>query len=175
MGICGEAVTIYRNDDVSTQSILNSKPKAIVISPGPCHPDNAGICIELIKESHGTIPILGVCLGYQAIAVAYGGSVPLAPFPVHGKVKKIQHRGGVLFKNLPEILEVTRYHSLCVDEKTLPDCFDVTAVSHEEEDRGLLMAISHKTHPVHGVQFHPESIRTTHGMTMIRNFLESVG
>lgn len=174
LGMCGAEVTIYRNDEHSTETILNGKPRAIILSPGPCDPPAAGICVDLIQKSQGQIPLLGVCLGYQSLAYAYGASIPRCPYPVHGKVCAIEHNGGLLFKDVPQTFNVTRYHSLCVDEKTLPDCFNIDAVSAEEGDKGLLMAISHKEHPLYGVQFHPESIRTTDGMTMIKNFLSVV-
>jgi anthranilate synthase component II len=171
-GMCGTDVTLYRNDDVSTQTILNGKPKAIIISPGPSNPQSAGICVDLIQKSAGHIPFLGICLGYQSLGYAYGADIPRSPYPVHGKICKIKHTGqNLLFQDIPEIFDATRYHSLCIDEKTLPDCFNIDARSDDDGDRGLMMAISHKEYPLFGVQFHPESIRTTDGLTMIKNFL----
>lgn len=172
-GMCGAEITIYRNDEFTTKEILNRKPKAIILSPGPCDPPNAGICVDLIKESAGKIPLFGVCLGYQSLGYAFGADVLRSPYPVHGKVCKVKKTSdSPLFDNISEEFSVTRYHSLCVDRKTLPDCFQIDAVSNEEGDKGLLMSISHKEYPLYGVQFHPESIKTPNGITMIRNFLE---
>ncbi|MFT6073025.1 MAG: anthranilate synthase component 2 [Alphaproteobacteria bacterium] len=176
-GQLGQEVTIYRNDDLSTQKILNGKhgkPKAIILSPGPKSPEQAGVCVPLIQQSEGTIPIFGVCLGHQSIAYAFGGDIIRAPEPVHGKVKNIIHQGHSLFYNVPETFPVTRYHSLIADPQTLPTCLNVIATSAEPKDQNMIMAVAHKQYPIFGVQFHPESIRTIDGLQIIKNFLEYV-
>lgn len=171
-GMCGIDMVLYRNDQVSTEIILNRKPKAIILSPGPCSPAEAGICVPLIQQTAGTVPILGVCLGHQSLGYAYGAKIPRSPYPVHGKVSKVIHTTtSPLFQDVPEHFDVTRYHSLCVDEKTLSSQWQVDARSDEQGDQGLIMAMSHKKFPLYGVQFHPESIRTVYGMQMIRNFI----
>jgi anthranilate synthase component 2 len=144
------------------------KPDGIVISPGPGNPQESGICLDLIKEASGTIPILGVCLGHQAIGEAFGGKVIRAPKPMHGKISSIYHEGQGVFKGLPIPFNATRYHSLIVDRASLPECLEVTAVT---ADDGLIMGLSHKTHNTHGVQFHPESIASEYGHELIKNFL----
>ncbi|MEN9709772.1 MAG: hypothetical protein RIQ68_2180 [Pseudomonadota bacterium] len=166
-GSLGADVEVIRNDAISTQALLAKKPEAIVLSPGPCTPKDAGICLEVIKQADGHVPIMGVCLGHQSIGDAYGGDVIRAPQPLHGKMSTITHRAETLFKGIDGPFEATRYHSLIVDRKTLPDCLAVTA-----EADGLIMALSHKTHPVHGVQFHPESIASQHGHLILKNFLD---
>jgi anthranilate synthase component 2 len=147
------------------------KPKAIVLSPGPCTPNEAGVCLDLIKKAGPTMPLLGVCLGHQAIGQAYGGDVVRAPTPMHGKLSTITNTGEGIFKGLPRRFEITRYHSLIVDRATLPDCLEVTA----ETDDGLIMGLQHKSRPVHGVQFHPESIASEQGHALLANFLEIAG
>jgi anthranilate synthase component 2 len=147
------------------------KPKAIVLSPGPCTPNEAGVCLDLIAKAGSKIPLLGVCLGHQAIGQAYGGKVIRAPEPMHGKLSTIRHTDKGVFKGLPERIEVTRYHSLIVERKSLPDCLEVNA----ETSDGLIMGLMHKTHPVHGVQFHPESIASEQGHALLANFLEIAG
>ena len=142
-----------------------------MLSPGPCTPNEAGICLDLIAKAGASIPILGVCLGHQAIGQIYGGRVIRAPVPMHGKLSKITHKGKGVFKGLPRKFEVTRYHSLIVDRAGLPDCLTVTA----ETSDGLIMGLQHKTHPVYGVQFHPESIASEHGHALLANFLEIAG
>jgi anthranilate synthase component 2 len=166
-GSLGADVEVIRNDAISTQELLAKKPEAIVLSPGPCTPKDAGICLDVIKQANGEVPIMGVCLGHQSIGDAYGGDVIRAPEPLHGKMSTITHRAETLFKGIDGPFEATRYHSLIVDRKTLPDCLAVTA-----EVDGLIMALSHKTHPVHGVQFHPESIASQHGHLILKNFLD---
>jgi anthranilate synthase component II len=174
-GQLGSELTIHRNDDITVQKILNSKPKAIIISPGPCTPREAGICVPLIQQaSIHHIPIFGVCLGHQSIAFAFGGNIVRAKTPVHGKVKKIVHNGHFLFNTIPQEFSVTRYHSLVADRETFPDCLDIIATSHESDDNETIMALAHKTQPIYGVQFHPESIRTIHGLQIIKNFLNSL-
>ena len=143
-------------------------PDAIVLSPGPCDPDKAGICLELIKSAGGRVPILGVCLGHQAIGQAYGGRITRAPDPIHGKLSPIHHLGKSVFRDLEDGFPATRYHSLVIDRATLPPVLEITA----ETDDGIIMGVAHKTHPVHGVQFHPESIASKHGHALLKNFLK---
>ncbi|MBV9331355.1 MAG: aminodeoxychorismate/anthranilate synthase component II [Alphaproteobacteria bacterium] len=167
LGQLGEDVAVKRNDEVSVDSTLAMKPSAIVISPGPCTPNEAGICLALIERVRGAIPILGVCLGHQAIAQAYGGSIVRAREPVHGKVSIIHHNGQGVFAGLNNDFRATRYHSLTVEPGSMPDELMVTATS----DDGTIMGISHKALPVHGVQFHPESIASENGHALLANFL----
>lgn len=171
LGELGTESVVIRNDKVTAEEVLAQKPKAIVLSPGPCTPNEAGVCLDLIKKAGGTIPLLGVCLGHQAIGQAYGGNVVRAPNPMHGKLSAITNTGKGIFKGLPERFEITRYHSLIVDRATLPDCLEVTA----ETDDGLIMGLQHKSHPVHGVQFHPESIASEQGHALLANFLDLAG
>ena len=154
VGELGADVVVHRNDAISASEAMDMKPEGIIISPGPCDPDRAGICLDLIHQAAGKIPLLGVCLGHQAIGQAFGGSVVRAPAPMHGKLSRIHHQGRSVFADLPEPFEATRYHSLTVARESLPDALEVTA---ETED-GVIMGLSHRTYPVHGVQFHPESI-----------------
>jgi len=160
-------VEIYRNDKICLHDIERMKPEKIIISPGPGRPEKAGISIDIIKEFADKIPILGVCLGHQAIAVAYDGHIIQSPQIVHGKTSFIFHNGSTIFLNIPETLEVTRYHSLIVDRETLPEILRVTAQTSD----GLIMAIEHREYPVYGVQFHPESIATEYGIEILKNFL----
>ena len=171
LGELGAASEVVRNDKITVAGALALKPKAIVLSPGPCTPNEAGICLDLIKAAGPTIPLLGVCLGHQAIGQAYGGTVLRAPLPMHGKLSTIRHRDVGLFKGLPERVTVTRYHSLIVERASLPDCLEVTA----ETSDGIIMGLQHKSHPVHGVQFHPESIASEGGHDMLSNFLRLAG
>lgn len=164
----GAQTHIIRNDDLSVEDALALKPEAILLSPGPCDPDQAGICLPLIKMAPADMPILGVCLGHQAIGQAFGGNVVRAKALMHGKTSPIEHGGQSLFKGLPSPFTATRYHSLAVKRDTLPDCLEVTAWTADGEIMGLM----HKTLPIHGVQFHPESIATEHGHDMIGNFLD---
>ena len=147
------------------------KPTAIVLSPGPGTPDDAGICLDLIAAAGATVPILGVCLGHQAIGQHYGGVVKRAPLPMHGKLSEISTTQKGLFRGLPKRFEVTRYHSLIVERETLPGDLEITATTSD----GLIMGLAHKSHPVHGVQFHPESIASEHGHAILANFLELAG
>ena len=167
LGQLGATVEVYRNDQLTVDEAMAKKPKAIVLSPGPCDPDTAGICLKLIERARETTPILGVCLGHQAIGQIYGGKVVRAPSPMHGKVSAIRHMGESVFKGLPSPFKATRYHSLTVDRASLPNTLTITA----ETDDGVIMGLSHREHPVHGVQFHPESIATEHGHDLLRNFL----
>ncbi len=171
LGELGHKSEIHRNDKISVAGVLEKKPKAIVLSPGPCTPTEAGICLELIKAASPTIPILGVCLGHQAIGQMFGGVVKRAPHAMHGKMSTLTTTRAGLFKGLPRQFEVTRYHSLIVERATLPECLSVTA----ETSDGLIMGLQHKTLPVHGVQFHPESIASEHGHALLANFLSLAG
>jgi len=171
LGELGASCQVFRNDKISVAGVLKLKPKGIVLSPGPCTPNEAGICLELIEKAGPTVPLLGVCLGHQAIGQVYGGVVKRAPELMHGKLSKITNTGKGLFKGLPKSFEVTRYHSLIVERKRLPGDLIVTAKTGD----GLIMGLQHKTHPVHGVQFHPESIASEHGHAVLANFLELAG
>lgn len=171
LGELGSDVTVYRNDARSVEEILAEKPAAIVISPGPCTPDDAGISLELIEKAPRTLPILGVCLGHQSIGQAFGGKVIRAPQLMHGKLSQIHHKGEGIFKDLPDPFEATRYHSLIVERDSLPDCLHITA----ETNDGLIMALQHEKFPIYGVQFHPESIASEHGHKLLANFLQLAG
>lgn len=168
LGELGAAVDVHRNDKVTSAAVIEADPDAIVLSPGPCTPKEAGICLDLIAQAAPTIPILGVCLGHQAIGDAFGGHVVRAPEPVHGKVSEIRHRGAGIFRGINAPFSATRYHSLVVERASLPRELTVTA---ETED-GLIMGLAHTRLPVHGVQFHPESIASEHGRLMLKNFLD---
>ena len=170
LGELGAEVTIYRNDAISADESLALKPQGIVLSPGPCDPDQAGICLELIEKNGGTIPLMGVCLGHQAIGQAFGGKVIRAKTLMHGKTSDIHHEGHGLFEGLPTPFTATRYHSLTVERNSLPECLEVTA----QTDDGVVMGLSHREYPVHGVQFHPESIASDHGHELLKNFLAIV-
>jgi len=174
LGELGASCQVFRNDKVSVAEVLKLKPKGIVLSPGPCTPNEAGICLELITQAGSSIPVLGVCLGHQAIGQAYGGKVVRAPVIMHGKLSKIANQGRGVFKGLPKRFEVTRYHSLIVERVSLPDSLTVTAET-AAVDGGLIMGLQHRTHPVHGVQFHPESIASEHGHALLANFLQIAG
>jgi anthranilate synthase component II len=171
LGELGAACEVYRNDKITVAEVMKLKPEAIVLSPGPCTPNEAGICLDLIAKAGPVLPVLGVCLGHQAIGQSYGGKVIRAPAPMHGKLSTIHHSGKGLFKALPNRFEATRYHSLIVERKSLPDCLEVTAQTND----GLIMGLAHKSHPVHGVQFHPESIASEHGHALLANFLDLAG
>ena len=171
LGELGGEARVFRNDKIAVAEVMAMRPQGIVLSPGPCTPNEAGICLELIEKAGPTIPLLGVCLGHQAIGQAYGGKVVRAPVPMHGKLSEITHAGKGLLKGLPRKFAVTRYHSLMVERKGLPADLAVTA----RTDDGLIMGLMHKTHPVHGVQFHPESIASEHGHALLANFLDLAG
>ena len=171
LGELGSEVAVYRNDAISVKQVLAENPAALVISPGPCDPDQAGITLELIKQAPDELPILGVCLGHQSIGQAFGGKVIRAPALMHGKISPIHHKKQGIFKSLPSPFEATRYHSLIVERNSLPDCLHITA----ETKDGLIMAFEHKKHPIHGVQFHPESIASEHGHQLLANFLNLAG
>jgi len=168
LGELGADVTVWRNDEISIDEAVAAAPDAIVLSPGPCTPNEAGICLDLVREASGSTPILGVCLGHQAIGQVFGGAVVRAPTPMHGKVSQISHNARGLFRGLNGPFRATRYHSLIVDRKSAPPELEISA---ESED-GLIMAIAHRALPVYGVQFHPESIESEHGRAMLRNFLD---
>jgi anthranilate synthase component II len=168
LGELGATVEVHRNDKVTAPAVLAVEPDAIVLSPGPCTPNEAGICLDLIAAAAPRIPILGVCLGHQAIGQAFGGKVVRAPAPVHGKLSDIKHRGGSVFRGINAPFKATRYHSLVVDRASMPRELEVTA----ETDDGLVMGLAHATLPVHGVQFHPESIASEHGHLLLKNFLD---
>ena len=171
LGEMGQEVRVVRNDEIPAAEIAALAPSHIVISPGPCTPNEAGISLEVIKTYAGKIPILGVCLGHQAIGQAFGGKVVRAARVMHGKTSQISHDGKGLFTGLPNPFQATRYHSLLIERASVPDSLDVTAQTAENE----IMAVRHKTLPVEGVQFHPESFLTTSGKTLLRNFLERKG
>lgn len=168
LGELGTEVVVVRNDALTVADCLALKPMHIVISPGPCGPQQAGICLSLIEAAAAVhIPLLGVCLGHQAIGEAFGGAVTRAPLPMHGKVSEIIHQGASVFRGLPSPFKATRYHSLRVAEENLPECLAITARSED----GVIMGLQHRSLPIHGVQFHPESIATQHGHDILRNFL----
>jgi anthranilate synthase component II len=168
LGELGAEVDVHRNDKVTSAEIIAADPDAIVLSPGPCTPKEAGICLDLIAQASDKIPILGVCLGHQAIGDAFGGKIVRAPIPVHGKLSEIRHQGEGLFRGINAPFHATRYHSLVVERQTLPRDLTVTA----DTDDGLVMGLAHARLPVHGVQFHPESIASEHGYVMLKNFLD---
>jgi anthranilate synthase component II len=170
-GDLGVETQVHRNDEKSAARVLAQKPEAIVMSPGPCTPNEAGICLELIGKNKGRIPLFGVCLGHQAIGQAYGGRVIRAPVLMHGKLSSIHHDGAGLFRGLPDGFEATRYHSLIVEAETLPPSLAVTARTAD----GLIMALQHRSEPVFGVQFHPESIASANGHAILANFLTLAG
>ncbi len=167
LGELGETPVVYRNDQITLDEIEALRPDQILISPGPCTPNEAGISLALIDRFKGSIPILGVCLGHQSIGQAFGGEVIRAPKMMHGKTSLMHHDGKGLFAGLPNPFTATRYHSLIVERETLPDCLEITAETAE----GEIMGLRHKDYPIEGVQFHPESIITDHGHQILRNFL----
>jgi len=172
-GELGQEVNVYRNDEITVDEIKKLKPKYVVISPGPCTPNEAGISIELIEKLAGKIPILGVCLGFQAIAQAFGGTIIGAQRIMHGKVSQIHHTNKGVFTGLKNPLNATRYHSLVAEKSTLPDCLEVTAWTNDESGSiEEIMGVRHKTLAIEGVQFHPESILTEHGHQMLNTFLQ---
>lgn len=168
-GELGADVKVVRNDALNVQEALGLRPSAIVLSPGPCDPDQAGICLPLtLAAAEAKIPLMGVCLGHQTIGQAFGGKVIRAPQAIHGKTDEMHHEGKGVFKNLPNPLTATRYHSLIVERDSLPACLEVTA----ETKDGLIMGLRHRELPIEGVQFHPESIASEHGHAMLKNFLD---
>ena len=170
----GAEVRVERNDALTVDEIEKLAPERIVISPGPCTPNEAGVSVAVIERLGAHVPILGVCLGHQGIGQAYGGDVVRAGRIMHGKTSRIRHQGKGVFAGLPDGYEATRYHSLVVDKRTLPDCLEVTAwTEHDDGTIEEIMGLRHREHPVEGVQFHPESILTEHGHALLKNFLES--
>jgi para-aminobenzoate synthetase component 2 len=167
IGETGQKIVVRRNDAVSVEEVHSMNPTAVVISPGPCTPAEAGISVSLVSEMKSVCPILGVCLGHQSIAAAFGGKVVRASKPVHGKVSDIHHDGRTIFKDVGNAFTATRYHSLVVEKESLPDCLEVSAWTED----GIVMGVRHKEHPIEGIQFHPESILTQEGKRILRNFL----
>jgi anthranilate synthase/aminodeoxychorismate synthase-like glutamine amidotransferase len=171
LGELGAEPRVVRNDEISTEAALTLQPRAIVISPGPGTPDQAGISLELIRRAAGRVPLLGVCLGHQSLAQAFGGRVVRAPRLMHGKTSPIRHDGRTLFAGVPDPFTATRYHSLVVAREGLPECLEISAWT----DDGVIMGLRHREHALEGVQFHPESILTDSGKALLGNFLQSVG
>jgi anthranilate synthase/aminodeoxychorismate synthase-like glutamine amidotransferase len=171
LGGLGADVAVHRNDKITVKNVLAAEPEAIVLSPGPCTPDDAGMCLDLIKQAAPIVPIFGVCLGHQAIGQVFGGDVVRAPVPVHGKLSDVKHKGTSVFRGINGPFKATRYHSLVVDRKSMPTELSVTAESSD----GLVMGLAHTKLPVHGVQFHPESIASQHGHKILENFLKIAG
>jgi para-aminobenzoate synthetase component 2 len=167
LGELGEEIVVYRNDEIDLEGIAKLAPNHILISPGPCTPNEAGISLALLERFKGEIPIFGVCLGHQAMGQAFGGDVIRADLLMHGNTSQISHDSRTIFEGLPSPFTATRYHSLIVKRETLPDCLEISA----ETDDGLIMGLRHKEYVVEGVQFHPESIMTDHGLKILRNFL----
>jgi anthranilate synthase/aminodeoxychorismate synthase-like glutamine amidotransferase len=167
LGELGEEIVVHRNDRIDVSGVESGKPQKIVISPGPGVPDNAGVTLELIDHFAGKVPILGVCLGHQAIGQAFGGKIVPAPYLMHGKISQILHDRKTIFQGLPDAFPATRYHSLMVEKESLPGCLEISATSGD----GLIMGLRHREFPVEGVQFHPESVLTTNGKQLLENFL----
>jgi anthranilate synthase component II len=167
LGGLGADAVVHRNDKITTDRVIDLDPDAVVLSPGPCTPNDAGICLDLIAKAAPTIPVLGVCLGHQAIGQAFGGEVVRAPLPMHGKVSTVAHSGRSVFRGINGSFEATRYHSLVVARDSCPADLDVTA-----EADGLIMGLAHRDLPIHGVQFHPESVLSQNGGRIVRNFLD---
>lgn len=168
LGELGERCDVRRNDSLTAEDALALKPEAIVLSPGPCSPNEAGICCELIAAAAGKIPVFGVCLGHQAIGQVFGAKVVRAPTPMHGKISPVFHEGKDVFAGLPNPFNATRYHSLTLEPSSIPDSLEVTAWTED----GIIMGVCHKQHPISGVQFHPESIASEYGHDLLRNFLQ---
>ena len=168
LGELGADVRVKRNDEISVADALGMKADAIVLSPGPCTPNEAGICLDLIRAAAGRVPILGVCLGHQSIGQVYGGKIVRAKEPMHGKLSRVHHTGKSVFRGLNNDFEATRYHSLTIAPESMPADLEVTATTED----GTIMGVMHKRHPVHGVQFHPESIASEQGHALLQNFLD---
>lgn len=167
LGELGVRVAVHRNDAITPKEVLALNPQGIILSPGPCTPNEAGICLDLVAEATGKVPMLGVCLGHQAIGQTFGGEIIPAPTLMHGKVSSIRHTGEGIFAGIPSPFEATRYHSLIVASKGLPKTLKVTALTEGE----IIMGLQHIKHPIYGVQFHPESIASEHGRDLLRNFI----
>lgn len=168
LGELGAEIEVVRNDAISAEAAVNGGYEGIVLSPGPCDPDQAGICLDVVAKASDDLPILGVCLGHQTIGQHFGGQVVRSPEPMHGKISDITHTGQGVFKGLPSPLVCTRYHSLMVAREGLPDCLEITAESAD----GVIQGLQHKTRPIFGVQFHPESIASEHGHDLLQNFID---
>ena len=168
LGEIGAEVEVFRNDEITVEELRAKNPEGIILSPGPCTPDDAGICMDIVEKLGKSTPILGVCLGHQSIGQVYGGKVIRAPYLMHGKVSEISHENKTIFNGFKSPFDATRYHSLIVERDSLPECLEITS---ETED-GIIMGLSHKEHPVHGVQFHPESIASEHGHDILKNFIK---
>lgn len=168
LGELGAKVEVVRNDAISAEQAVNGGYEGIVLSPGPCDPDQAGICLDVVGKAPDDLPIFGVCLGHQTIGQHFGGRVVRSPLPMHGKISAINHTGKGVFKGLPNPINCTRYHSLMVDKEGFPDCLEITATS----DDGVIQGLQHKTRPIFGVQFHPESIASEHGHDLLLNFID---
>ena len=173
IGELGHEVVVRRNDQTTLEEIERPRPAGIVVSPGPCTPQEAGISIDVIRHFAGQVPILGVCLGHQAIGAAFGGNVVRAANLMHGKTSSVEHDGKTIFRGIPSPMTATRYHSLVVEEKSLPVALEISATCHERDGSRVIMGLRHRTFEVEGVQFHPESVLTGHGKQMIHNFLQT--
>jgi anthranilate synthase component 2 len=172
LGELGARLEVHRNDKITVDEVMAKHPQGIILSPGPCTPDTAGICLDLIKRASGKVPIFGVCLGHQAIGQVFGGKVIRAPKPMHGKLSKVHHTGKGVFRDVPNDFDATRYHSLTVEPETFPSPeLEITAQSED----GVIQGLQHKTLPIFGVQFHPESIASEHGHKILANFLQDCG
>jgi anthranilate synthase component 2 len=171
LGELGARLEVHRNDKISVDAVMAKHPQGIILSPGPCTPDTAGICLDLIRRASGKVPIFGVCLGHQAIGQVFGGKVIRAPKPMHGKLSKVHHSGKGVFRDVPNDFDATRYHSLTVEPETFPSELEITARSED----GVIQGLQHKTLPIFGVQFHPESIASEHGHKILANFLQDCG
>jgi anthranilate synthase component II len=171
LGELGARLEVWRNDQISAAEVMAKRPQGIILSPGPCDPDKAGICLDLVRAATGKLPIFGVCLGHQAIGQAFGGRVVRAPMPMHGKLSSMRHKGVDMFEDIPSPLSATRYHSLTIDRASFPDSLVITA----ETDDGVIMGLAHRSLPIYGVQFHPESIASEHGHRLLGNFLKRAG
>lgn len=168
MGEVGADIVVRRNDALTADEALAMNPRGIVLSPGPCYPDDAGICLELVAKAAGRVPLLGVCLGHQSIAQNFGATIVRAPAPMHGKMSQIEHTNSGVFQGIPSPFEATRYHSLTIDPDTVPDVLEVTARSDDD----VIQGVQHRELPIHGVQFHPESIASEHGHALLKNFID---
>jgi anthranilate synthase/aminodeoxychorismate synthase-like glutamine amidotransferase len=172
LGELGAEVAVRRNDQVSVREVADMQPESVVLSPSPCTPQEAGISVELVRHLAGKVPVLGVCLGHQAVGAAFGGTIVRAPRLMHGKTSAVQHDGRTIFQGLPSPMTATRYHSLIVEEKSLPAEFELSAWTNDADGSRVIMGIRHRKFKVEGVQFHPESVLTEQGKNLVKNFLE---